>query len=81
MRLKRIEQIYVRSSSVSIGGGVVDHSTGCRSTFSSWMGYGSSEAVTGHRICDDESAAAEQSKWFPAWDAVSYDCVSRPGKK
>ena len=66
------------SSAVSIHGGA-DHPPGCGSTFPSRMGYGSSQTVVGHRVCDDESAAAKQSKRFPAWNVVSYDHFSRPG--
>jgi hypothetical protein len=57
MRLKRVEQIYVWVSP-PLQPQKVDRATGCRSAFPSRMGYGPAQAAAGHRLCDDESAAA-----------------------
>jgi hypothetical protein len=80
MRLKRVEQIYVRFPQLFQPYTEVDCSLGCRSAFPPRMGHGPSQALIGYRLCHNESAAADQSKRVPSRDAVSYDRVYSLGE-
>ena len=81
MRLKRVEQIYVRFSQFLQPYTEVDCSLGCGPAFPPRMGHGPSQALTGYRLCNNESTAADQSKRVPSRDAVSYDHVSSFGER
>lgn len=81
MRLKRVEQIYVRFPQLLQPYIEVDHFLGCRPAFPSRVGHGPPQALIGHRLCHNESTTAGQSKWVPSWDAVSYDHVFSLGER
>ena len=81
MRLKRVEQIYVRSSQLLQPNTEVNCTIGRCPAFPPRMGYGPSQALIGHRLCNNESAATGQSKRLPSWDAISYGCDPSPGER
>lgn len=81
MRLKRVEQIYVRFSQFLQSYTGVNCFLGCRPAFPPRMGDGPSQAPISYCLCDNESAAAGQSKRVPSRDAVSYDPVSPLGER